>query len=151
MGFLLSLTLESLAIHVLTFVWPCMDIVFIWNTFSYPWTTKQPMDRLQSIQFCKSELYNLSNLIKMDAKYTSFHQYLRYYHKTHTTVLSTPSAIIKRLILHHWSCFPKVDLLKHIIQSWDGRHCIPAVHTLTRTMIMLKQANFLNLTLAQWH
>ena len=38
--------------------------------------------------------YSLSNVIMVDEKYLSFHEYLRYSHKRGNIVFSTPSAII---------------------------------------------------------
>ena len=39
-------------------------------------------------------LYHLSNVILVDEKFTSFHQYLRYCHKSGTIVFSIPGAML---------------------------------------------------------
>ena len=51
-----------------------------------------PSAKLRPVNHGK--LYSLSNVIMVDEKFASFHQYLRYYHKSVATVFSIPGAIL---------------------------------------------------------
>ncbi len=67
--------------------------------------------------------YSQSNVIMVDEKLASFHQYLRYSHKCGTTLFSVLSAIIwayshiASLVSVRFSSF------EHVIYSWADVHC----------------------------
>ncbi len=43
---------------------------------------------------CLHHYYSQSNVILVDEKFTSFHQYMKYCHKSVTIVLSIPGAVL---------------------------------------------------------
>ena len=80
--------------------------------------------------------YSLSNVILVDEKLSSFHQYLRYCHKSVTFVFSIPGAIYEsNLTLLAWflpDC-PYLSMLS-ILRLF----CTAAVQTISRINFMLK-------------
>ncbi len=76
----------------------------------------------------------VSNVIMVDEKFTSFHQYLRCRHKSVTIVFSIPGAAV--WVWSHIASLvsARLRLFEHAIYSWDGLHCLQTISRISQLL-----------------